>query len=308
MPEIAEPDVSTVTSADHPLDGINADFEADDAPAEAAETSTDTVVDAKDDAVDTVAGDAAEAVEADKPPVEAKDAKPTEPKVEDKPAEKQEEKPAEVDPKAVEAQEKAAAAFQKWDTQFSETLASIDEFKPDEVLENPAKLVAALSVAVKGLAYARESINAQAAKIKALETVRQEETYWQTFQRQTPEVAIAKAQDIWTEELTKARSSYKIEAAAQAVATERFKDRIAIVKGKAKEPAAPAPAKPAAEKPKPAPAAPSGKPKAPVTKGGGSVIPKAGSTQPPKPPSREPEDEFAALVGQAGVDALLERA
>ena len=92
MPEVAEPDVSTVTSADHPLDGINADFEAadDGVPGDAG---TDSVVaDAKDDATDTVAGDAAEATEAEAPPVEAKETKTPEPKVEDKPAEKPSEK------------------------------------------------------------------------------------------------------------------------------------------------------------------------------------------------------------------------
>ncbi len=298
MPEIAEPDVSTVTTADHPLDGINADFDVTDTPADATEAATETPADGEDASDATPATDATPGTpEADKTPVEAKETKPAEPKVEDKPAE-----PKPADPKAVEAQQKAEAEFLKWDTQFSETLASIDEIKPEEIYDNPQKLLTALSASVKGLAYAREAINAQAAKIKALETGKAEETYWQSFQRQTPEVPINKAQDIWGEELTKARGSYKNEAAAQAVATERFKDRIAIVKGQAKNKPA---ATPVAEKPKPA--APSGKPKPPVTKGGGNVIPKAGSTQPPKPAATSPEDEFAAMIGQSGVDAILER-
>jgi hypothetical protein len=279
------PDAVGEVSADE----LKGEVDATDAAKDVAKEGDETVAAAEGD--DTVAGDGddkpADKVEEKAP--EGEGEKPAE----EKPATEQ---PAAEDPKSVEARAKAVADYAAWQRDMGDTVALLAKGDIDP-MEKPEELNKTIRTLAKGVEFAHAAMDSMAQEIQKFEAAKAEDDYWgKTFPKQEPLVPAAKARQIWDEEMTRARGKYKDPGQQNAVATERFNDRLTLVKAaanKGKGNAAPA----ASATPARTAAAIPGKPKAPVTRGGAQSIPRTGAV-PPASKKKTPEEIFDESAGK----------
>lgn len=281
MPDpIVDPTPAPEAPENDILDGIGPIDEADETPAEPADETPAEVE-------ETPEAPAEPDHIADAPAVADEAPKPAEP-VADEPAPKTEPVATEpvIDPYDTE--------LQQWVADYREIQAKIAEDpKSIDPLENGGKGFEQFAkMTMKGMAMLDHKIARVTAPIN--QTLQQQQAaavaqqqqaaaqkYWDDFTKSTPE--LANPRKVYADLHAAAVKQYGPGAAADAVADERWNQKVAQVKS-APKPAAVA--KPAAIKP-------------PVTKGGAQVSPASGAAR-PAPVKKTDEDELAAAIG-AGI-------
>lgn len=301
---VATPPAAVQATATPPAAAAKADVEDENAveAADEGETVAEAEAEADDDddqaaegAADGGEGDgeAAPTPAAEDPEPEPEPAKPT-------PAELAAQREAAAaarqrEQAAMEAERAEAAKLSERRTAYETRQAALDKKLEDGTFDaiDDGKELAWLQSEHRKLADAENAAaQKKLAAIEQREEARAADQKWSAYATETG-VPEAKLRTVWEECCEQVQGEPRFAGASfetlQAVASERFESRVAIIKGKATAAAATATTPPAAaatptktavsapKKPIPAAAA------RPVTKGGGRVLPAGTSTAPPKP-------------------------